>query len=112
MYLCIEFIYYILIFFHTWPQVVSNSQTSLLDSIFICGGRSDYITGINPTLGRFLTLKFINMVPLIFAAVLAVFVGIFCLVSYKETGNETSLIIATINFALALTDFVVLLFNL
>lgn len=52
------------------------------------------------------------MVPLIFAAVLAVFVGIFCLVSYKETGNETSLIIATINFALALTDFVVLLFNL
>ena len=109
MYLCIGFVDFN---FHTWPQVVSNSQTSLLDSIFICGGRSNYITGINPTLGRFLTLKFINMVPLIFAAVFAVFVGIFCLVSYKETGNEVSFYLAMINFGLALTDFVVLLFNI
>ena len=51
------------------------------------------------------------MASLIFAAVFAVLVGIFCLVSYKETGDETSLILATINFALALTDFVVLLFQ-
>ena len=51
------------------------------------------------------------MALLIFAAVLAVLVGIFCLVSYEETGNQTSLILATINFAWALTDIVVLLLN-
>lgn len=52
------------------------------------------------------------MASLIFSAVFALLVGIFCLLSYKETDNEVSLILATINFVLVLIDLVVLLFNI
>lgn len=51
------------------------------------------------------------MTLLIFAAVFALLVGIFCILSYVETGNEIFFNLARINFVLALTDFVILLIH-
>lgn len=47
------------------------------------------------------------MTALFCAALFALFVGVFCLMAYGETGNETQLILAIINFGLAIVDFIV-----
>lgn len=61
--------------------MVSNSQTSLLDGIFICGGEAINITGINPTPGLFFyTLNLINMtVFYFFAVILAAVACVLCI---------------------------------
>lgn len=51
------------------------------------------------------------MVLLIFAAVFALFEGIFCILSYVETGDEIFFNLARINFVLAITNFVIWLIH-
>lgn len=47
------------------------------------------------------------MTALFFAALFALFVGVFCLIAYGETGDEIQLFLAIINFFMAIVDLIV-----